>query len=95
MQGPAEDLTPQLRARISRTAKRIYRTLGLDGYARLDFRLSADGIPYYIETNPNPEIAEREEFAQAALHDGLSYTRLLNHILALGLARAKAETYER
>jgi len=90
MQGPAEDLTPQLRARINNTAKRIYRTLGLDGYARIDFRLSADGIPYYIETNPNPEIAEREEFAQAARHDGLAYAGLLNRILALALARPKS-----
>ena len=48
-----------------RAAKRIYRTLELDGYARIDFRLSADGVPYYIEANPNPEIARAEEFASA------------------------------
>ncbi len=29
--GPAEDLAPELADRIQRTAKRIYRTLGLDG----------------------------------------------------------------
>ena len=56
--GPADDLAPEVSARIQRTAKRIYRTLGLDGYARIDFRLSADGTPYFIEANPNPEIAE-------------------------------------
>ncbi len=61
--GPAKDLSPQLRAAIERVAKRIYRTLELDGYARIDFRRSADGIPYYIEANPNPEIAQIEEFA--------------------------------
>ena len=55
--GPAKDLSPQLVASIERAAKRIYRTLELDGYARIDFRLSTDGIPYYIEANPNPEIA--------------------------------------
>jgi len=32
--------------RIQRTAKRIYRTLELDGYARIDFRLSAEGTLY-------------------------------------------------
>jgi D-alanine-D-alanine ligase len=36
---------------------------GLDGYARIDFRLSADGTPYFIEANPNPEIAKSQEFA--------------------------------
>ena len=88
-QGPAENLAPQLRERINKTAKRIYRTLELDGYARIDFRLSADGIPYYIEANPNPEIAKVEEFARAAAHDGLAYPDLLNRVLALAIGRAK------
>ena len=56
-------------ARIQRMAKRIYRTLELDGYARIDFRLAADGTPYFLEANPNPEIAESQEFATAAKHD--------------------------
>ncbi len=90
LQGPAEDLAPELRQQIHRNAKRIYRTLELDGYARIDFRLAEDGIPYYIEANPNPEIARSEEFANAALHDGLAYPDLLNRILALGLSRAQS-----
>jgi D-alanine-D-alanine ligase len=88
--GPAKDLSPQLVEAIKRAAKRIYRTLDLDGYARIDFRLSADGIPYYIEANPNAEIARSEEFASAAKHDGLDYPDLIQRILALGLSRAGA-----
>jgi D-alanine-D-alanine ligase len=88
--GPAKDLAPELSARIQRTAKRIYRTLGLDGYARIDFRLSPDGTPYFIEANPNPEIAKSQEFATAARHDGLDYPELLHRILTLGISRAKA-----
>jgi D-alanine-D-alanine ligase len=88
--GPAGNLAPELSERIQRIAKRIYRTLGLDGYARIDFRLSVDGTPYFIEANPNPEIAKSQEFATAAGHDGLDYTGLLHRILALGISRAKA-----
>jgi D-alanine-D-alanine ligase len=88
--GPAKDLTPELTARIQRMAKRVYRTLQLDGYARIDFRLSADGIPYFLEVNPNPEIAKSQEFATAAKHDGLAYPDLLQRILALGISRAAA-----
>jgi D-alanine-D-alanine ligase len=88
--GPAKDLAPEVHARIQRIAKRIYRTLGLDGYARIDFRLAADGTPYFIEANPNPEIAKSQEFATAALHDRLDYPDLLHRILALGISRAKA-----
>lgn len=88
--GPAKDLAPEVYARIQRTAKRIYRTLGLDGYARIDFRLAVDGTPYFIEANPNPEIAKSQEFATAARHDGLDYAELLHRILVLGTSRAKA-----
>jgi D-alanine-D-alanine ligase len=88
--GPADDLAPEVYARIQRTAKRIYRILELDGYARIDFRLTADGTPWFIEANPNPEIAMSEEFATAAKHDGLGYSDLLHRILALGISRAKA-----
>ncbi len=88
--GPAKDLAPEVAALIQRTAKRIYRTLGLDGYARIDFRLTADGTPYFIEANPNPEIARSQEFAMAARHVGLDYPHLLHRILTLGISRAKA-----
>ena len=88
--GPAKDLDAQLVDSIQRAAKRIYRTLELDGYARIDFRLSAEGVPYYIEANPNPEIARIEEFASAAKLDGLDYPDLLQRILALGISRAGA-----
>ncbi len=90
LHGPAKDLTPDLTARIQRLAKRIYRTLELDGYARIDFRLAADGTPYFLEANPNPEIAESEEFATAARHVGMSYPDLLLRIVALGMRRRGA-----
>jgi D-alanine-D-alanine ligase len=90
LHGPAEDLAPEVHARIQQLAKRIYRTLALDGYARIDFRLTADGVPYFIEANPNPEIAESEEFATAAKRDGIPYPDLLHRILALGMQRGTA-----
>src|SRR6202045_907042 len=88
LHGPAKDLAPELAARIQNIAKRIYKTLELDGYARIDFRLSADGVPYFLEANPNPEIAESQEFAAAAKHVGIKYPDLLHRILTLGRQRA-------
>jgi D-alanine-D-alanine ligase len=89
LQGPAEGLEPGLEARIQTMAKRIYRAMYLDGYARIDLRLAADQTPYFLEANPNPDIGPDEEFAQAALHDGLDYGSLLERIMALGLERAR------
>jgi len=86
----AADLSPQLSARIRDYVRRICRILELDGYNRIDFRLGTDGVPYFIEANPNPDIAESEELAQSAIHDGLTYPELINRMLALGLQRANA-----
>ncbi len=89
VQGPAENLAPELHKRIQNLTRRICRTLELDGYARIDFRLSADGTPYFLEANPNPEIARHEVFAELAAADGMKYSEMLRRIIALGLQRAR------
>lgn len=81
------DLDPAVKAKLIAVAKRIYRNLSLDGYARLDFRLRADGTAFFIEANPNPEIASKEEFAQSALKAGIKYQQLIETILSLGISR--------
>lgn len=88
-QGIAKNLPNDLRERITSIVKRICRTLELDGYARIDFRLGNDGTPYFLEANPNPDIAQNEVFARAAGRAGIAFPDLLDRILALGLRRAK------
>ena len=85
-EGEAE-LEPAVRAKLVAVATRIYRNLALDGYARLDFRLRVDGTPFFIEANPNPEIASQEEFAKSARKAGIKYDRLIATLLSLGLRR--------
>jgi D-alanine-D-alanine ligase len=87
-QGEAE-LEPEMAAHIIRTTRRIYRSLDLDGYARIDYRLRADGALYFLEANPNPEVARSEEFASAAEAAGLTYEMLIERILSLGLRRGR------
>jgi D-alanine-D-alanine ligase len=72
---------------IPRIAKRIYRSLELDGYARMDMRLSSQGELYVLEANPNPQLAYGEDFAESAEASGLDYADLLQRILNLGLRR--------
>jgi D-alanine-D-alanine ligase len=71
---------------IPHLSKRIYRILGLTGYARLDFRMTADGHLYLLEANPNPQLANGEDFADSAAAAGVAYDRLLQSILKLGMA---------
>lgn len=85
----AEDLPAALRDHVIRTTRRIARILDLDGYNRVDYRLSADGKLYFLEANPNPDIAKSEEFASAAEEAGRSYPELIQKILMLGLQRGR------
>jgi D-alanine-D-alanine ligase len=79
------DLPPDVSAKIQHLAKRTYRALELSGYARIDFRMDASGVPYVIEANPNPQLAEQEDFAQSASKAGVPYPDLLERIMALGV----------
>lgn len=84
----ADDLDETMRAYIIKTSKRIARILDLDAYNRIDYRLSPDGKLYFLEANPNPDIAASQEFASAAEEAGMPYPELLERILRLGLQRA-------
>jgi D-alanine-D-alanine ligase len=71
--------------RIQRIAKRTCRALDLNGYARIDIRMDDEGRVYVLEANPNPNLAYGEDFAESAEVNGMSYEKLLDRILALGL----------
>lgn len=81
----AEGLPESLILEINQVCKRIYHLLTIDGYARLDLRVTADHQVYFIEANPNPILAADEDFAQSAVKAGLSYPQLLERIVRLGL----------
>lgn len=85
----AQELHPAVEERLLHDSKRIYRILELTGYARIDFRLDAEDRAYFLEANPNPDIAEHEEFASAANFDGVEYPKLLERIIRLGLRDAE------
>lgn len=70
---------------IRHLCRRVYRALGLSGYARIDMRLDADKKIYVLEANPNPQLAYGEDFAESAERAGVSYETLIQRILNLGL----------
>jgi D-alanine-D-alanine ligase len=83
--GEAEDLPDGAADRIRDIAKRVYRTLKLSGFARIDLRLSDTGRVFVIEANPNPQLSRDEDFAQSARKAGLDYRDLIQRIVNLGL----------
>jgi len=83
--GEARNLPEGKAAEIQHLAKRVYRVLGLSGYARIDVRMDAAGHVYVLEANPNPQIAQAEDFAASAAHAGYAYHELLHELLTSGL----------
>ncbi|HZT60010.1 MAG TPA: hypothetical protein VFA21_15480 [Pyrinomonadaceae bacterium] len=82
---PAE-LPPELERRLLNISRRIYRILMLSGYARLDYRMTADGRFFLLEANPNPNIADGDYFSDSAKTSGLEYGPLLQKIMTLGMS---------
>lgn len=79
--GFAKNLSPALTAKLYSTAKRIARLLGIQTYARIDFRLKSDGTIYFIEANPNPSIYADDELAMASIKNGMDYSEFLQKII--------------
>jgi D-alanine-D-alanine ligase len=85
-------LDPGLVDRVRRVAKRAYRALDLNGYARIDLRIDDEERIYVLEANPNPNMAYGEDFSESAEASGISYERLLERIIALGRRWEPART---
>ena len=81
----AARLPPSLSDRIRHIARRVYRALDLSGYARIDLRLDENDHAFVLEANPNPNLAYGEDFAESGEKASLSYERLLERIVTLGL----------
>ena len=77
----AKGLSRKLLKEIREQALYIYKEIGISGYARIDFRLSTDNQIYFIEANPNPNLARNEDFARSAIRSGYSYEKLIQEII--------------
>ena len=61
---------------ISRAAVDCFRTLGCRHFARVDFVLSPDGIPYALEVNTIPGFTSHSLLPKAAARTGLTMSDL-------------------
>ena len=82
-----DDLSESLQRSIATVAKRVFRALQMHGFGRIDLRLTEEGKLVVVEANPNPEIAQGEDIAEAAAKAGLPYNDLIERIVVLGLDR--------
>ena len=83
----ATELAPEVRARLTIAGREAAYALKVQDYARVDIRLSADGIPIVVEVNANPYLERTSAFALAALQAGMGYTTLVNRIVEIARNR--------
>ncbi len=79
--GPAKELPERVPQHLEQLAKKVYRLLKIRGFGRIDVRLTPAGEVFVIEANPNPSLAEDEDFAQSAADAGVKYDALVQEIL--------------
>ncbi len=72
---------------IKSQALTVFRTLGCRDFTRMDFRIAADGTPYFLEVNPLPGLSLDSDLFIIVTMMGWSHSRLVQTILAAALAR--------
>ena len=72
---------PGLANTLAELASSAWRLMDLRGYARVDFRLDARGMPMILELNPNPCLEPHAGFAAAAAQAGIAYRDLVERIV--------------
>ena len=89
--GESEEICParfdeRLTAEAQRLSLMAHRALCCDGYSRTDMIVRGDEI-FVLETNTIPGMTRTSLFPQAAAAAGLSFDRLLDRLIELGIER--------
>jgi D-alanine-D-alanine ligase len=71
---------PLLRS-LKRTTLSCWRLFELTGYARVDYRVDRDGIPWILEINSNPCLSPDSGFTAATRQAGLRYEEVIGRIV--------------
>jgi len=66
---------------IQVSSLRAFQALGCRDFARLDFRISTAGVPYFLEINPLPGLSAHSDLAIMAERMGWSHRQLINAVL--------------
>lgn len=86
----------RLPAKVANEARRIalraWKLVGGFGYGRVDMRIDAEGRPWILEVNANPDIAPDAGLARMARVAGMEYPALIRAICELGLERMNEAT---
>jgi len=73
-------LDDRVLAAITAASLKVFRCLSCRDFARVDFRLGADGAPYFLEINPLPGLGSYSDLVIIALKLGWTHQGLVQAV---------------
>lgn len=91
-QNGAEEIVParisqELTKKVQQMAIDIYKSIGCQGFSRVDFILEGGKRPLVLEINTIPGLTPMSLFPKAAKAAGITYSRLLDKIIKYALKK--------
>lgn len=92
--GESQEITPAridegTYAQIMEESEFIYESLNLNGLARVDYIVTENGVPFFIEVNTIPGLSKESILPKQALHAGISLGELFNQTVLQALKKDK------
>ena len=82
------NIDQKIEEKMIHNSEKIFRALGCHDFARVDYRVGKDGIPYFIEINPLPGLAPNySDYPMLAQFCGMDYQDLVVNVLRAALNR--------
>jgi D-alanine-D-alanine ligase len=73
--------------KLAEFSPKVFKTLGCRDFARVDFRISPEGIPYFIEINPLPGLGTYSDLIIMAKMMGWKHEEVICAVLDAALER--------
>jgi D-alanine-D-alanine ligase len=73
--------------RLHNSSLKAFEVLGCRDFARLDFRISPAGVPYFLEINPLPGLGNHSDLVIMAKKMGWSHRQLISTVLNAAFER--------
>ncbi len=80
-------LSPEIEKEVFALTEKIYDSLGMTGFSRVDYILVDDKHPFMIEINTNPGLSPQSIFPQQANYAGIKFVDLFDNEIEIALNR--------
>jgi len=80
-------LADEIKERIALASLKVFKILGCRDFARLDFRVSPEGVAYFLEINPLPGLGTYSDLVIMAQKLGWTHQGLIQAVLEAALKR--------